>query len=193
MSRPRYLMLLPLMACSGPAIRGGVTVPAAQLPPGELLASYVPSSCTDAAGASAQWNSELRLLRNASGEHILVELRPDQDALVIRRVEVPGQEHVFQVVVREWLREFRLPATAGGSGKMVVARQWQESSREGGGVATELADLVLQCALVPPAATGAETSGKQTDGAATEVAAGESETGPALEPSNGPPDPRTGY
>jgi hypothetical protein len=131
-------------------------------------------------------------MRSASGELSLVELRPDQDALVIHRAAVPGQERVFQLVVREWLREIRLPASAEGAGKMVVARHWQERSRDGAAVATELGDVVLQCSLVPPAPRRPEATPNETDSGGA-ASAGESASRPAPEPSGEQVDPRTGY
>jgi hypothetical protein len=193
MIRRLCLMWVPVLACSGPTIRGGVTVPAGQLPPGESIARYVPSGCADAAGAPAQWSTEFRLVRNAAGEHVLVERRPDQDALVIHRVSAPGQDYVFQVVVGGWLREIRLPVTAGGSGKMVVARDWRERPQESGFLATELGDVVVQCSLLPHGATGTERTRNSTDVTTAAMPAGESELRPAPEPSGGEPDPRTGY
>ena len=193
MTRRLTLTLFPLLACSGPAIRGGVTVPSGELPPGEVVASYVPVNCLDAAGQPAQWNNELRLVRNAAGEHVVAELRPDQDVLVIHRVSAIGQNHVFQVVVRDSLREIRLPVRSGSAGKMVVARQWQQGSFEGRDAATELRDVVLECALVATAAAGLGVSDSGADSGEAAGPDGGSEPPPAPEPPDGSPDPRTGY
>ena len=139
-------VLLCLAACSArPELRGAVAVPAGKEPRGRVLQAYQPSACQDAAGGAVTHATQLFLV-SVGTQSVLVESRPGYDSLVSSGGFLVGSELVFQIVVRDTLREVRLPS-GGLAGSLVLADRWVEAEDAR---ATDL-HVVLRCRLLPVA------------------------------------------
>jgi hypothetical protein len=130
--RGAALSVLALPAC-GPVVRGGETVPTTATL-GEVVASYDPVPCQDASGASADWRTRLFVVREPSGDEVLVEARAQYDSLVYQSSFADGDLRVYQVAVRSRgepprLHEARIPVSGAEGGSFLVAALQQGRGR----------------------------------------------------------------
>jgi hypothetical protein len=154
MTREILVASVMLTACGDPLIRGGGAVKAGQEPQGMPLGAYQPSRCVDGSGVQAAYHATLHVIRSPEGRQVLVEHRDGYDSLVVRNGWREGHEYVYQVALRWTLHEIRVPVAPGASGRMTVARRWEEQERPEGGFRASLRDAVLTCTLARVGQTG---------------------------------------
>jgi len=145
---------LVLLSCSGASIRGGQIARVGREPTGQLIGAYATDGCSDARKAPAAYASSVSVVKEASGEMLLIERRPRYDSIVITNFFIESAELVFQVQTKRAggpsvLHDFRLPIHKTGPGRMALATSWREKRFEADRFRAYFDVPALSCRLVP--------------------------------------------
>ena len=157
------LLVAPLVfgACDSARIAGGKVVASGVEPTGSVAGVWKSSDCRDARGEPSSFGAgAVKLLRRPDGRLVILETRSAYDSLVVTNSFVRGQERIFQLALKSaasapYLREYRVPVSGTGPGRLViVARQWDSRDTADGFVAWYAAKPAVTCALVRDEAGG---------------------------------------
>jgi hypothetical protein len=151
-----FFLMVPLVvsACNSARIAGGRVVESGTEPAGLAAGAWTPSDCRDARGEPSAFGAGVvEVKRLSDGRFVLVETRPDYDSLVVHNSFVRGRERVFQLALKTsgsapYLREYRLPVSGSGPGRLVIAaRHWNSRDTADGFVAWYEAKPAVTCTL----------------------------------------------
>src|SRR5262245_36444136 len=138
-------------------MRGGETAPPGREPDGRVLARYVATDCKDAGGGKLADSTRVFLVDEGQGQKFLVDSRPSYDSIVVRNHFDEGQEVVFQVLLetsggKKILRDYRLPASGQGDGRMAAGESFDLNDVPEPAVRGRLRSSTLACKLSPEVA-----------------------------------------
>ncbi|HEX3596810.1 MAG TPA: hypothetical protein VHU80_16990 [Polyangiaceae bacterium] len=142
-------------SCGSARIAGGAQVAPGSEPAGAVIALFNVTRCEDANGGRVpEPEARVSMVKMPDSRLVLVERRPGYDSLVVDNGWNEGTMRVFQLALkrsssRPYVREYRLPVSGSGYGRMVITdrvRTWRDAEH---GFRASYVTPSLSCDLAP--------------------------------------------